>query len=236
MGIQIKNLNKIYNMGKKNENHVLKNVCFTVEQGEMIAIIGKSGSGKSTLLHILGCLDTATDGEYVLDDVFVHEINEKSRADLRNRKIGFILQDFGLISDDSVIENVMLPMMFDETNMLEIKEKAKRALELVNMADLAYNKVSTLSGGEKQRTAIARALVKNPDYILADEPTGSLDTENAGILMKNLKKLNVMGKTIIMVTHDMELAKECERILTICDGELQGAEEETMKSMVESRG
>ncbi len=220
MSIQLKNINKIYNAGKKNENHVLKDVSLTVDDGEMVAIIGRSGSGKSTLLHILGCLDTSSSGEYTLDGIHVNDLSEQERAMVRNTKIGYILQDFGLISEDTVLENVMLPMMFDDTPMGKIKQRALDALRQVEMEQLQGNKVATLSGGEKQRTAIARALVKNPEYILADEPTGALDTENAEIFMENLIHLHEMGKTIIMVTHDLELASRLNRTCRIVDGEL----------------
>ena len=216
----MKNINKIYNKGKKNENHVLKDVSLTIDDGEMVAIIGRSGSGKSTLLHILGCLDTSSSGEYTLDGIHVNDLSEQERAMVRNTKIGYILQDFGLISEDTVLENVMLPMMFDDTPMGKIKQRALDALRQVEMEQLQGNKVATLSGGEKQRTAIARALVKNPEYILADEPTGALDTENAEIFMENLIHLHEIGKTIIMVTHDLELASRLNRTCRIVDGEL----------------
>ena len=191
------------------------------KKGEMVAVIGKSGSGKSTLLHILGCMDTISSGTYYLDGIQVDSLSNKKQAELRSSKIGFILQDFGLLPDDTVLENVILPMMFDRTNLAKVKEKAIEKLKLVGMEKQLHQKVATLSGGEKQRVAIARALVKDPDYILADEPTGALDTENAKMFMEQLHKLHRMGKTIVMVTHDLELAKECERMLKIVDGNVQ---------------
>lgn len=217
-GIELININKIYNENEGNENIVLKNVSLKVKKGELIAIVGRSGSGKSTLLHVLGCLDQFTRGNYYLDGIDIGRLSNKEKAQLRNKKIGFILQDFGLIPDDTVLESVILPMMFDNTKMSEIKKIALKKIQMVGMEKLINNKVSTLSGGEKQRTAIARALVKNPDYILADEPTGALDGENAKLFMEELKKLHKYGKTIIMVTHDLDLAKECERIIKISDG------------------
>ena len=217
-GIQIKNLSKVYNKDEKNENIVLRNLSFTINKGELVAVVGKSGSGKSTLLHILGCLDEATEGEYYLDGIDVGKLNNKEKAHMRNEKIGFILQDFGLILDDTVLESVMLPMMFDNTKLSEIQDKAVDKIKKVGMEKLMNSRVSTLSGGEKQRTAIARALVKNPDYILADEPTGALDSENAKLFMQQLRELHENGKTIIMVTHDLELAKQCDRIIKIADG------------------
>lgn len=219
-GMQIKNVKKIFDEKQKNEKCVLNNISFEIKKGEMVSIIGKSGSGKSTLLHILGCMDTVSDGEYALDGIQVDLLSNKKRAELRNHKIGFILQDFGLISEDTVLESVILPMMFDKTSLSKLQEKAIEKLKLVDMEDMLDHKVATLSGGEKQRTAIARALVKNPDYILADEPTGALDTENTKIFMKQLHKLHEMGKTIVMVTHDLELAKECGRMIKIVDGNI----------------
>ena len=220
-GMQIKNVKKIYDKNQKNETCVLNDVSFEIKKGEMVAVIGKSGSGKSTLLHILGCMDTISSGTYYLDGIQVDSLSNKKQAELRSSKIGFILQDFGLLPDDTVLENVILPMMFDRTNLAKVKEKAIEKLKLVGMEKQLHQKVATLSGGEKQRVAIARALVKDPDYILADEPTGALDTENAKMFMEQLHKLHRMGKTIVMVTHDLELAKECERMLKIVDGNVQ---------------
>lgn len=220
-GMQIKNVKKIYDKNQKNEKCVLNDVSFEIEKGEMVAVIGKSGSGKSTLLHILGCMDTISSGTYYLDGIQVDSLSNKKQAELRSSKIGFILQDFGLLSDDTVLENVILPMMFDRTSLAKVKEKAVEKLKLVGMEKQLHQKVATLSGGEKQRVAIARALVKDPDYILADEPTGALDTENAKMFMEQLHKLHRMGKTIVMVTHDLELAKECERMLKIVDGNVR---------------
>lgn len=219
--MQIKNVKKIYDKNQKNEKCVLNDVSFEIKKGEMVAVIGKSGSGKSTLLHILGCMDTISSGTYYLDGIQVDSLSNKKQAELRSSKIGFILQDFGLLSDDTVLENVILPMMFDRTNLAKVKEKAVEKLKLVGMEKQLHQKVATLSGGEKQRVAIARALVKDPDYILADEPTGALDTENAKMFMEQLHKLHRMGKTIVMVTHDLELAKECERMLKIVDGNVR---------------
>lgn len=166
-------------------------------------------------------MDTISSGTYYLDGIQVDSLSNKKQAELRSSKIGFILQDFGLLPDDTVLENVILPMMFDRTNLAKVKEKAIEKLKLVGMEKQLHQKVATLSGGEKQRVAIARALVKDPDYILADEPTGALDTENAKMFMEQLHKLHRMGKTIVMVTHDLELAKECERMLKIVDGNVQ---------------
>ena len=186
----------------------------------MVAIIGRSGSGKSTLLHILGCLDQVSQGNYYLDNIQVDSISNKEKARLRNEKIGFILQDFGLIPDNTVLESVMLPMMFDNTRFSEMEERAKEKLKMVGMEKQSTSMVSNLSGGEKQRTAIARALVKNPDYILADEPTGALDQKTGEDIVGIFKRLNQEGKTVIIVTHDPKVAGVCNRIVKISDGEI----------------
>lgn len=219
-GIYIKNVKKVFNENKKNENCVLNNISLEIKKGDMVAVVGKSGSGKSTLLHILGCMDTVTEGEYYLDGIRVNDLDNRKRAELRNNKIGYILQDFGLILDNTVLENVKLPMMFDNTALHEMDKRAKEKIKLVGLEHLMNCKAAILSGGERQRTSIARALVKEPDYIFADEPTGALDSENAKIFMRHLHKLHEMGKTIVMVTHDLELAKECDRIIRIADGNI----------------
>lgn len=220
MGIRLDNITKIFNENTRLENKVLKDISLQVEKGEMIAIVGKSGSGKSTLLHILGCLDQVSSGSYKLDGIDIVKASKKVKANIRNEKIGFILQDFGLIADDTVLESVMLPMMFDKSKISAMRGRAFEQLKLIGIEHLASNKIATLSGGEKQRVTIARALVKNPDYILADEPTGALDSENAEIFMEQLKILHQKKKTIIIVTHDMEIARQCERTIKISDGML----------------
>ena len=184
----------------------------------MVAIKGKSGAGKSTLLHILGLLDVMDSGSYLLDDIDVNRLNNQEMAKIRNKKIGFILQDYGLVEDETVLYNVGLPLMFSSTKLSEIQSLARKKLKKIGVENLCEKKVAVLSGGEKQRVAIARALVNDPDYIMADEPTGSLDKSNAGRVVEILKQLNEEGKTIIMVTHDDAVANACKRIVIIEDG------------------
>ena len=220
-GMQIKNVKKIYDKNQKNEKCVLNDVSFEIKKGEMVAVIGKSGSGKSTLLHILGCMDTISSGTYYLDGIQVDSLSNKKQAELRSSKIGFILQDFGLLPDDTVLENVILPMMFDRTNLAKVKEKAIEKLKLVGMEKQLHQKVATLSGGEKQRVAIARALAAKPAILLADEPTGNLDSKTSqdvlGLLKVTSKRFH---QTIVMITHNEEIAQMADRILQIEDGKI----------------
>ena len=218
MSIQLKNIYKTYNKGTASENTVLHDVNLEINKGELIAIKGRSGAGKSTLLHIIGCLDTPTNGKFFVDNIDATELSNSKLAVLRNKKFGFVMQDFGLINDDTVIKNVSLPMMFNSTPLNKIKNKSSKILSSLNIEHLSNRIVNTLSGGEKQRVAIARALVNNPDYILADEPTGALDSENANLIMEQLLELNNIGKTVIIITHDDNIASKCKRIITISDG------------------
>ena len=218
MSIKLKNISKTYNTGMSSQNEVLHDINLEINNGEMLAVKGRSGAGKSTLLHIIGCLDTATAGTYIVDDTDVSKLSDSELAALRNKKFGFIMQDFGLINDDSVIRNVSLPMMFNKTPLDKIKETAKQKLKLLNISHLSERLAGSLSGGEKQRVAISRVLVNNPDYILADEPTGALDSDNADLIMEQLIRLNKMGKTVIIITHDDTVAEKCKRIINISDG------------------
>lgn len=218
MSIQLKNIYKTYNKGTASENTVLHDINLEINKGELIAIKGRSGAGKSTLLHIIGCLDTPTSGKYFVDNIDATELNNSKLATLRNKKFGFVMQDFGLINDDTVIKNVSLPMMFNSTPLNKIKIKSSKILNSLNIEHLSNRIVNTLSGGEKQRVAIARALVNNPDYILADEPTGALDSENASLIMEQLLELNNTGKTVIIITHDDNIASKCKKTITISDG------------------
>lgn len=220
MGIQLSHISKIYNEGTASENTVLNDINFEIKDGDMLAVKGRSGAGKSTLLHIIGCLDTATSGKCIIDGIDISKLNNKQLADLRNRKIGFVMQDFGLINDDSVLRNVSLPMMFNKTPNNKIKNIALQKIKLMGISHLADRVVSDLSGGEKQRVAISRALVNNPDYILADEPTGALDSANAMMIMDQLIKLNKLGKTVVIITHDESVAKKCKTIINIDDGKI----------------
>ena len=216
--ITLSNIHKIYNTKKANEFKALRGVSLTIEDGEMVAIIGKSGAGKSTLLHILACIDSYESGEYKIDDVLIQKLSERQYARIRNEKIGLVMQDFALVDDFSAIENVMLPLDFASKKKPNRKALAMKALASVGMDSMAKKPVNKLSGGQKQRVAIARAIVNEPSVILADEPTGALDTKTAAEIMGVFKQLNEQGKTVIIVTHDMGVAQQCDRIIEISDG------------------
>ena len=222
MGLELSNIYKEYEINRDNEiQSVLNGVNLTIADGEMIAIMGKSGAGKSTLLHIIGLLDVCDRGNYKLDGEDISDFTNKQRAKIRNEKIGFVLQDFGLVEDETVMENVSLPLMLSRTSMKKKREVALEKMKKVGVEHLSNKKVSVLSGGEKQRVAIARALVCDPEYIMADEPTGALDSVNAEKIMSILSSLNKEGKTVIIVTHDETVAKKCGRIITIKDGKIE---------------
>lgn len=220
--LELKKVHKIYNKGKSNEFEALKGINFKVEDSELVAIIGKSGAGKSTLLHIIACIDSYESGDYIIDNTLVKNLSEKKLADIRNSKIGIVMQDFGLVDDFSCIENVMLPLDFAEKKKRNRHELAMNALKSVGMESIAKKPVNKLSGGQKQRVAIARAIVNQPTVILADEPTGALDTKTASEIMNLFHELNQNGKTIIIVTHDPEIAGQCNRIIEISDGKIVG--------------
>ena len=207
--IEIKNLKKIYNANKSIEVEALKSINLIIEKGDFCSIVGVSGSGKSTLLYILGCIDKQTEGTYLLEGKNVSKMSENELAQIRNKKIGFVLQDFGLIEEETVIENVRVPILFckDKNLIRNFRNKAEKLLKDLGIENLKDKKVNLLSGGQRQRVAIARALINDPELILADEPTGSLDTNTAQNIMNIFKELNKSGKTIIIVTHNMELAK-----------------------------
>ena len=219
--IEIKNLVKIYNKGKTNEFCALKGIDLSIEEGEMVAIIGKSGAGKSTLLHILAAIDSYDKGSYLVDGVSVGDLKEKERARFRNQKMGIVMQDYALIDEYTIEENVQIPLIFGKVKGNDVRrEKIMTALENVGLAELAKKPVRQLSGGQKQRVAIARALVNNPTFLLADEPPGALDSKTSGEIMDVFEKLNQGGKTVIIVTHDMEVAARCGRVIEISDGEI----------------
>ncbi len=219
MGMRMNNITKIYE--KKTQNHIaIEKISLSIDHGEMVSIMGKSGAGKSTLLHILGLLDMATDGKYELDGRNVETLKNTEIAKLRNRKIGFILQDFGLIEEETALNNVILPLMFGDAKLKEMQIIAMDKLTKVGMKKYAHKAVAELSGGERQRVAIARALVTDPDYILADEPTGALDSVNAEKVIDILDKLHEEGKTLIIVTHDRSIADRCKRQIVIEDGRI----------------
>lgn len=220
--IEIKNIQKTYNYGKSNAFQALNDVSLTINDGEMVAIIGKSGAGKSTLMHILGCIDEFESGKYYLNGEDVSSLNEKKRAQIRNSKIGIVLQDFALVESYSVIENVMLPLYFSK-GIKGKKEKMAKAIDVLKqmeMYEFVDKKVNKLSGGQKQRVAIARAMINNSKILLADEPTGALDVKMSAEIMSIFEKLNEQGTTVIIITHDMEIAKKCSRIIEISDGRI----------------
>ena len=217
--IKLENIYKTYNLGKSNAFTALKGVNLTINDGEMVAIIGKSGAGKSTLMHIIGCIDDFEKGTYKLADQDVSKISENKRANIRNSEIGIVLQDFALIEEYSAIENVMIPLYFSK-NKAKKKERAKEALKKMGIEELADKRVNKLSGGQKQRVAIARAIVNNPKLLLADEPTGALDVNTSAEIMKEFIRLNEEGMTIVIITHDMDVANGCQRVVEISDGEI----------------
>ena len=220
--IEIKNVYKTYNLGKANAFTALKDVSLTIRDGEMVAIIGKSGAGKSTLMHILGCIDGFEKGQYILNGENISKMSEKKSAAIRNKEIGIVLQDFVLMEQYSVMENVLMPLYFSK-NAGKKSEREKRAIEILKkleMDELLNKKVNQLSGGQKQRVAIARAMINNPGILLADEPTGALDVQTSEEIMGVFKKLNKQGTTVIIITHDMEVAAECDRIVEISDGKI----------------
>lgn len=216
--IEVSNLTKIYNPKKANEFTALKNISLKINDGEMSAIIGKSGAGKSTLLHILACIDDYQSGEYKIDETLVKQLSERQSARIRNEKIGMVMQDFALVEDFTAIENVLLPLEFSKHKNSNRQKKALNALKSVGMEQFAKKPVNKLSGGQKQRVAIARAIVNEPSLILADEPTGALDTKTSAEIMDVFRKLHSEGKTIVIVTHDPGVAEQCERIIEISDG------------------
>lgn len=220
--VEVINLNKSYKT-KKNAQalHVLKDLNFTVEVGEMVAIVGKSGSGKSTLLNVLGCVDNFESGDYIFSGKSIKGATDKQLSILRNRNISFVFQDYALIEEESVLQNVKTPLFFNKSISLgKMKDLAMEALRLVGIDDLAPKKVNQLSGGQKQRTAIARAIVSKPNLILADEPTGALDSQTSNDILTLLKDLNQKGTTVLVVTHDMDTAAYCNRTVTIVDGKV----------------
>lgn len=215
--IEIKDLHKSYQMGS-NSLHVLKGINFTVEEGELVAIMGSSGSGKSTLLNILGMLDELDEGEYNLDGVPIRDLNETKAAKYRNKFLGFVFQSFNLINYKSALENVALPLYYQKRNRKERQEKAMEYLEKVGLAEWATHLPSELSGGQKQRVAIARAMAAEPKVLLADEPTGALDSRTSYEVMELIQGINDEGKTILVVTHEEDIAHMCKRIVHLKDG------------------
>ena len=219
--IEMKGIIKKYYIGEPNELEILKGINLKIYEGEFVAIVGESGSGKSTLMNIIGVLDKPTEGSYILDGIDLQNASEKEMNNIRNQKIGFVFQNFNLIGRNSALKNVELPMLYAGINSKKRAERAMSLLEKVGMADRYKHKPNELSGGQKQRVAIARSLANDPAIILADEPTGALDSETSRIVMDIFHELNKnQKKTIILITHSKELAEECPRIITIKDGEI----------------
>jgi putative ABC transport system ATP-binding protein len=218
--IELENINKIYQTGK-NELQVLFDICLQIYEGDFISIVGPSGSGKTTLLNIMACLDRPTSGRYILGGKNVKSKSKDDLSRLRNKSIGFIFQSFNLISRHTAIENVQMPLQY--SNVVNKKERAERALkclELVDLTNRAKHHPNELSGGQQQRVAIARSLINNPDIILADEPTGNLDSKTSADIINLLKRLHESGKTIIIITHDESIAKEAMDTIRIKDGRI----------------
>ena len=217
--LKVEMLNKYYVNGEM-KLHALKNINFEIGKGEYVAIMGSSGSGKSTMMNILGCLDREFEGEYTLDDIKISQIDEKDISKIRNLKIGFVFQAFNLLPKLTALQNVELPLVYAGVHKNEREKRAKEILEKVGLGERIHHKPNELSGGQKQRVAIARALVNNPAIILADEPTGNLDSVSEKEIMELFTELNSQGKTIIIVSHEPEVAQYVRRILLFKDGEI----------------
>ena len=219
MIITVDNINKTYKNGSL-ELQVLKNISFKVDKGEFLAIMGSSGSGKSTMMNILGCLDNQYEGRYILDGIDISKSTENELSEIRNKKIGFIFQSFNLLPRLTALENVELPLVYSSIPKEKRHKRANELLEMVGLKDRTHHRPNELSGGQRQRVAIARALVNNPSIILADEPTGNLDSKSEAEIIEILQKLNKMGKTIIIVTHEPSIGEIAERKIVFKDGEI----------------
>ena len=217
--VQLEDIHRVYDTGEI-KVHAVRGVTLTIHKGEFIAIMGSSGSGKSTLMNTLGCLDQPTSGRYLLDGIDVSRLGRNHRADIRNQKLGFVFQGFNLLSRTTALENVELPMLYskDRLTARELRDRAMHALDIVGLADRHDHFPNQLSGGQQQRVAIARSLVNQPQVLLADEPTGNLDTRTSIEVLGVFQKLNDQGITIVMVTHEIDIARFCKRNLVVRDG------------------
>jgi len=217
--LQLDNVSKTYNAGSQ-PLHVLKKINLEIEKGDFIAIMGPSGSGKSTLMHIAGCLDTPTSGKVIFENKDISKLSEAELAQIRNKKIGFVFQTFNLIPRTTTLDNVQLPLIYAGVEAEKRKTRARETLEQLGLKERAFHFPNQLSGGEQQRTAIARALINKPSIILADEPTGNLDSKTGKEIIDIFKKLNKEGNTVVLVTHDEQIAKNARKIIRIYDGEI----------------
>lgn len=219
--IEMKDITKSFYIGTPNQLNILKEIDISVKEGEFVAIVGSSGSGKSTLMNIIGALDRATSGNYILDGTNINEISDNGLSEVRNKQIGFVFQTYNLIPRSSALKNVELPMLYYGMSKKDRRIRAEELLDLVGMKDRMSHQPNELSGGQKQRVAIARALANDPSIILADEPTGALDSTTGRLVMDLFHKVHEQeGKTIVFITHNSELAEETERIITLKDGNI----------------
>lgn len=217
--IKLENISKSYNIGDK-KIKILDNISLEIKEGEFVSIVGPSGSGKSTFMNLIGCLDSQDEGEYILSGENIKSIEDDGLSEIRNKKIGFIFQNFNLLSKLSAIENVELPLIYKGIGKKERREIAKTCLKKVGLEEKIDNRPNQLSGGQQQRVAIARAIATNPNILLADEPTGALDSQISKEILEIIKGLNEEGKTIIMITHDIDIANEAKRKIKIKDGKI----------------
>ena len=232
--IDIKEISKKYVIGEEIV-HALRSVTLTIEKGEYVALMGPSGSGKSTLMNILGCLDTPTTGTYILNDQEVSKLTDNQLAEIRNKEIGFIFQTFNLLPRSTTLDNVILPLIYAGIKKDVREQRALKALESVNLGNRIHHKPNELSGGQRQRVAIARALVNNPSILLADEPTGNLDTKTSIEIMGLLEEIHKKGNTIILVTHEEDIAKHAHRIVRLRDGVIESDRQNEQIITIENR-